>query len=80
MWWPTPLPQELAQPSLRNGDEVKIRWPTPLSQELVQPSLRNGDKVKIKWPTPLSQELPSDKVKNEVTYSPPPRTGPVLSA
>ena len=71
------LPQELAQPSLRNGDEVKIRWPTPLSQELVQPSLLNGDKVKI---IPLSQELPSDKVKNEVTYSPPPRTGPVLSA
>ena len=35
---------------------------TPLPQELAQPSLLNGDKV-----------------KNVVTYSPPPRTGPVLS-
>ena len=46
MWWPTPLPQELAQSSLLNDEKVKnvITYSPP--QELAPPSLLDGDKVK----------------------------------
>ena len=46
MWWPTPFPHELAQPSMLNGDKGKIWWPTPSPHELAQPSVLNGDKGK----------------------------------
>ena len=85
MWWPTPLPKELAQPSVINGDKVKNvvtklpspkNWPNPLCLMMTR--------LKVWWPTPLPQELAQsslfndDRVKNVVTYSPPPRTGPAL--
>ena len=46
MWWPTPLPQELAQSSLLNDEKVKnvITYSPP--QELAQPSVLNDEKVK----------------------------------
>ena len=46
MWWPTPLPQDLAQSSLLNGDKVKSVVTYYPPQELAQPSVLNGDKVK----------------------------------
>ena len=110
MWWPTPLPQELAQPSVLNDDKVKsvvtysppprtgttlsALWWKGLKCDDLLPSPKNWPnplclmmkKLKIWWPTPLPQKLaqPSplndEKVKNVVTYSPSPRTGPTLSA
>ena len=46
MWWPTALPQKLAQSSLLNDEKVKnvITYSPP--QELAPPSLLDGDKVK----------------------------------
>ena len=46
MWWPTSLSQELAQPSVLNGDKVKNVMTYSLPQELAQPSVLNGEKVK----------------------------------
>ena len=80
MWWPTSLPQELAQSSVLNDDKVK-------NVMTYSPPPRAGPALwKMWWPTPLPQELaqPSvlngDKVKNVMTYFPPPRTGPALCA
>ena len=46
MWWPTALPQELAQSSVLNDEKVKnvITYSPP--QELAQPSVLNDEKVK----------------------------------
>ena len=58
-----PSPKNWPNPLCLMMKKLKMWWPTPLPQELAQPS-------------PLNDE----KVKNVVTYSPSPRTGPTLSA
>ena len=46
MWWPTLLPQDLAQPSMLTDDKVKNVVTYSLPEELAQPSALNDDKVK----------------------------------
>ena len=46
MWWPTPFPHELAQPSVLNGDKGKNVVTYSLPHELAQPSVLNGYQVK----------------------------------
>ena len=46
VWWPTPLPQELARPSVLNDDKVKNVVTYSLPQELARPSMLTDDKVK----------------------------------